>query len=86
MLIRRFRICSTEKRIGTFVENVNAGGNPTSVCMIITKIIYKSLPWVVLHLQMKIYLNTVVLKTRCDHALDVVDMLEQGDLSQSGIP
>ena len=34
---------------------------------------------------MRIYLNKVVLKTRFDHALDVVDKLEQDDLSQSGI-
>ena len=72
-----------------FVKNVNAGSSPTSVCMIVAEMNNKSLlnsGWIARHLQMKIYLNRVVLKTRFDHALDVVDKLEQDDLSQSGIP
>ena len=69
-------------------EGVNAGGNPSSVCMIISEMNHKSLldSETVLHLQMKIYLNMLVLETKCGHALDVVDMLEKDDLSQSGNP
>ena len=78
-----------EDRNLTLVEDVNAGSSPTSVCMIVAEMNNKSLlnsGWIARHLQMKIYLNRVVLKTRFDHALDVVDKLEQDDLSQSGIP
>jgi hypothetical protein len=35
---------------------------------------------------MNIYFDKVVLKNRIDHDLDVVDKLEQDDLSQSEIP
>ena len=40
IFMRRFCICSTEQRIKnfTFLQNVNAGGNPTSVCMIIAEV------------------------------------------------
>ena len=37
-------------------------------------------------MQMKMYLNMVVWKTKYGHALDVVGRLEQDDLSQSGNP
>ena len=42
MFIRRFLICSTEDRIGTlplssFVEDVNACGDPTVRCMIVSE-------------------------------------------------
>ena len=42
--------------------------------------------WIVLHLQMKTYLNTVVWKTKYGHALDAVGKLGQDDQSHSENP